>query len=140
VITFSPPPLSKRYSKGCQNGDVPPSVWSHRQEFFWHVTGREWPQVDCKVTCNQRWKAFYSILIHWEVAAVWYQFWWEKKQHKMVVFRNFEMSPVAMVTLRLNMLLQRLWSSQHLCQIWTWNRRLFNENDHFSQYAHEVKS
>jgi hypothetical protein len=68
----------------------------------------------------------------------------------------FRCLPVAMVTgnLKLGTLIERLWSSQYLCQVWsvlkyfysfiaencwTCNTRLFNENSHFSQYAHAVK-
>jgi hypothetical protein len=41
------------------------------------------PQVDLNVTCNQRWKAFDFISIHWQVAAIWNQCWW-KNQYKML--------------------------------------------------------
>jgi hypothetical protein len=49
-----------------------------RQENFGLVGGLKLPQIDHKVTCNQRWKAFDSISIHWEVAALWNKFWWKK--------------------------------------------------------------
>jgi hypothetical protein len=38
------------------------------------VRGLKWPQVDIKVTCNQRRKTFESISIFWEVVALWNQF------------------------------------------------------------------
>jgi hypothetical protein len=59
--------------------------------------------VDLNVTCNQRWKAFDSISIHWEVAALWNQFWccWKKHQRKIVIFGNFVMSPCCHDTVNL---------------------------------------
>jgi hypothetical protein len=51
---------------------------SYRKENFWLVWGWKWPQVDHKVTCIQRWKAFDAISIYWKVAALWNQIWWKK--------------------------------------------------------------
>jgi hypothetical protein len=100
---------------GVWRGCSPP----HRQENLGLVRGSKWPQTDHKVTCYQRWKAFDSISIHWEVAAVWNQFWW-KKQRKIVILAFLRYHLIAMVAgnLRLSMLLQRQWSRQHLCQVW----------------------
>jgi hypothetical protein len=142
---------------GFKGGSSPP----HLQENFGHVTGEKWPQVDPRVTINRRWKTFYSILIHWEVAALWIQFWLKKKKQqkkktrKIVIFRNFETSPrclgnrkftivhavtEAMVQSTCVPSFHQYWSILHsFIAVWTCNRRLFNENGHFSQYAHGVK-
>jgi hypothetical protein len=58
-------------------------VWDWRQppsspRKYWTCQRLKWPQVDYKITCNQHWKACDSISIHWEVAALWNQFWWTK--------------------------------------------------------------
>jgi hypothetical protein len=73
-------PYQKSYIRGCQKGDVPfcfgglKGAAAHLiEKKFGHVTGKKWTHVDCKVMCNERWKAFYSI--HWEVVALWNQFW-----------------------------------------------------------------
>jgi hypothetical protein len=61
---------------GVWRGRSPPN----RQENFGLVRGLKWSHVDHKVTCNRRWKAFDSISIHWEVAALWNKFWWKKSR------------------------------------------------------------
>jgi hypothetical protein len=52
VITFSaPPPIKKVHQEVAMKGGSSPP---HRQEIFGHVIGQKLPQVNLKVTCNQR--------------------------------------------------------------------------------------
>jgi hypothetical protein len=70
-LSFTRHPLSNMYIKGYQRGMCPfllgglkrVSRASHLQEYFGLVRGLKWPQVDIKVTCNQRRKTFESISI-----------------------------------------------------------------------------
>jgi hypothetical protein len=145
-------PLSNRYIQGVPEGDMPLPAWGFKGESADPLItkkGLDLWEVKNKVTCNQRWKVFHSISIRWEVAALWNQFWW-KIQRKIVIFGNFEMSPrchgnrkvqseyaVTKAMVQSTCLLSlNIYS---FIAIWTCNRRLFNENSHFSPNAHEVK-
>jgi hypothetical protein len=68
-------PIKSIHQRGARDGVFPllpgelkgVSRPPHLQESFGLVRGSNWPQVDLKVTCKQRWKAFNSISIYWEV-------------------------------------------------------------------------
>jgi hypothetical protein len=83
VTTFSaPPPIIKVHQRGVRKGRAPfwLGVWSGAVAPLIAKTmldlGEAKNGLDLKVTCDKRWKVFYSILIQWEVAALWNQFWW----------------------------------------------------------------
>jgi hypothetical protein len=121
--------------------------FERRRHQFWRCDRLKWPQVNSKVTCNQYWKAFNSISIHWEVAVLWNQFWWEKMQNSDF-WQFWDVLPLQEI---------KDWAccyrgyvpnfvprfiSIEAFSIVSWQFelvRLFNENVHFSQYANEGK-
>jgi hypothetical protein len=110
-------------------------------------------QVDLKVTCHQRWKAFDSISIIGKMQHLEVSFdgkcnakWW------FLVILRCPLVAMVTVNLRLSMRLQRLWSYQHVCQVWTvlrpfysliaigtCNRKLCNENSQKCSWSNGFK-
>jgi hypothetical protein len=151
--------LPKRYINGVSEGvcfilfgGLKGAIASISSIIFWTWEGLKWPQVNVRVTCKNAEKILtlsQSIekLQHFEINLM-------DKTMQNTNIGNFETPSVDIVTAnsRLSMCYKgsdkvnicakfdQYWSMFYrFIAVWSCKRRLFNENNIFSQYAHVVK-